>query len=203
VEIKEIVFSLLASGSMMEEQHSLLTSFQRKQLQKSLETELRSLYRQRIQIMLMADAGHSQTQICEMLGCAQVTARYWITIAQSGNAHRWNDRPMGRPKIVNQQFLDRLQELVASSPRDYGYGFRHWTAQWLARHLAKELGIKVSDRHINSLLKEMGLSTRGQTPTSLESQVNQTSGIKIDDLQTTQISGFEWQFNFSKTNELI
>lgn len=175
----------------MEEQGSLLTPFQRKQLKKSLDTELRSEYHQRIEIMLMADAGYSQAQICKALGCAQVTARYWITIAQSGNAHCWNARLMGRPKKVNEQFLNRLQELVANSPREYGYGFRQWTAQWLARHLANELGVKVSDRHINYLLKKMGLSTRGQTLPPTRSEVDQTSGIKIHDLQTSQVPNFE------------
>jgi len=57
---------------------------------------------------------------------------------------------------VNDQYLERLKELVSHSPRDYGYPFQRWTAQWLSKHL-KEFGIEVSDRHINRLLK-VGLS---------------------------------------------
>jgi transposase len=74
----------------------------------------------------------------------------------------WNDQPVGRPKIISDQYLRRLRELVISSPRDYGYPFQRWTAQWLKRHLAQETGVEVSDRHINRLLKQMGLSTRPQ-----------------------------------------
>lgn len=136
-----------------------LTSFQRKHLLKSLHTELRSEYRRRIEIMLLADMGQSQTQICDTLGCSQETARYWITMTQTGQAHTWNDRPIGRPKTVNDQYLERLKELVSHSPRDYGYPFKTWTARWLSKHLADELGIEISDRHINRLLKEMGLSS--------------------------------------------
>jgi len=40
-------------------------------------------------------------------------------------------------------YLGRLKELVSHSPREYGYPFQRWTAQWLGKHLAKELGIKV------------------------------------------------------------
>jgi transposase len=72
----------------------------------------------------------------------------------------WNDQPIGRPKTINDQYLDRLKELVTHSPRDYGYPFQRWTAQWLKRHLAREMGMEVSDRHVNRLLKQMGLSTR-------------------------------------------
>ena len=96
----------------MENQGLYLTPFQRKLLLKSLEADLRPEYRRRIEIMLQADAGQSQAQICEALGCSQETARYWIVIAQAGLAHNWSNRPLGRPKAVNQQYLARLKELA-------------------------------------------------------------------------------------------
>lgn len=72
----------------------------------------------------------------------------------------WQDQPVGRPKVISDQYLSRLKELVDGSPRDFGYPFQRWTAQWLKRHLAQETGVEVSDRHVNRLLKQMGLSTR-------------------------------------------
>ena len=144
----------------MENQGLYLTPFQRKLLLKSLETDLRLEYRRRLEIMLLADTGQSQAEICKALGCSQEMARYWIAMAQTGNADKWSDRPMGRPKAVNEQYLTRLKELASHSPREYGYSFERWTAQWLGKHMAKELGIQVSSCHINRLLKEMGLSTR-------------------------------------------
>ncbi|WP_193200057.1 helix-turn-helix domain-containing protein [Nostoc sp. MG11] len=154
----------------MEHQTDLLTPFQRKLLLKKLEVDLRPEYRRRIQIMLMADAGKSQAQICVALGCSQETARYWIEMARMGKAHCWEDRPMGRPKTINVQYLNRLQELVSHSPREYGYPFERWTAKWLGKHLSKELGIGMSDRYISMLLKEMGLSTRSRSVSPGESQ---------------------------------
>ena len=138
----------------------LLSPFQQKLLKEKLKTKLRPEYRRRIEIMLMADRGHSQTQICTALNCSHETARYWTHIAQSGEAHKWKDLPIGRPKTVNEKYLNRLRDLVTQSPRDFGYAFRRWTAGWLSKHLAKELGIEVSERHVNRLLKQMGLSTR-------------------------------------------
>lgn len=60
----------------MENQYLYLTPFQRKLLLKNLEADLRSEYRRRIEIMLLFDAGQSQAQIYEALGCSQETAWY-------------------------------------------------------------------------------------------------------------------------------
>ncbi len=137
-----------------------LTPSQRQVLEKNLETNLRREFRRRIHIMLLADAGESQAQICKKLGCSQEAARYWIFMLKTGKFDKWNDSPIGRPKVVNEEYLQRLKELVNNSPREYGYAFERWTAQCLNKHLANELGISFSNYHITRLLKSMGLSTR-------------------------------------------
>lgn len=163
----------------------LLSPFQRKLLQKSLENQLRSEYRRRIEIMLLADKGHSQTEICAALNCSHETARYWIFMARTGQAHQWQDIPVGRPKTIDETYLNRLQDLVTQSPREFGYAFSRWTAQWLSKHLAKELGVQVSDRHINRLLKQMGLSTRykqSQIQTNPQEEQKDSNNITIGNL---------------------
>lgn len=157
-----------------------LTVFQRKFLQdKRLHSNLSDSYRQRIEIMLLADEGKSQTEICQILGCCAATARHWTHIARTGMAHQWQDCPIGRPKAVNDEYLARLKELVNNSPRDYGYAFRRWTASWLQKHLAKEFGIEVSDRHFKRLLKQMGLSTRPKPTQTEETSDQQHNRAKI------------------------
>jgi transposase len=183
----------------MENSGKCLTPFQRKLLQKALQIEVRPEYRRRIEIMLLADIGRSQTQICKTLRCAHETARYWIAMAQTGQAHQWKNRQMGRPKTVNEQYCDRLRELVSHSPREYGYSFQRWTAQWLGKHLEKELDIKVSDCHINRLLKQMGLSTRSQLTKEETKQnvVPDGSNLEIRDLTfaSEPEHGEIWLFN--------
>jgi transposase len=181
----------------------ILTSFQRKLLQKSLQEDLHESYHQRIQIMLLADEGKSQTEICQALGCCPATARHWMHIARSGMAHQWQDCPMGRPKTVNQQYLERLKELMGNSPRDYGYSFRRWTVNWLKKHLAKEFGIEISDRHLKRILKQMGLSTIPKSST-LQTGSNpgkESQSILIHDLKSVndEESNDFWLFNSSQT----
>ncbi|MBR8835092.1 MAG: helix-turn-helix domain-containing protein [Stigonema ocellatum SAG 48.90 = DSM 106950] len=162
-----------------------LTPFQRKLLQKSLQEDLAQLYRQRIEIMLLTDQGKSQTEICHTLKCCPATVRHWMHIARTGMAHQWQDCPIGRPRTVNEKYLERLKELVSQSPRDYGYSFQRWTANWLQKHLTKEFGIEVSDRHLKRLLKQMGLSTR---PKLNLTKTDKTSKILICDINSEDVA---------------
>jgi transposase len=178
-------FQSTDSELLVSESGQFLSSSQRKQLLEKLQTSLRPEHRRRIEIMLLADKGYSQAQICEKLQCSHETARFWISMVQLGQIHHWDILPVGRPKVVNDQYLERLRELVSRSPRDYGYFFRSWTAEWLSKHLEKEFDIKVSDRHINRLLKKMGLSTRSkgsEVEKTKSSSVTEGSNIVVCNL---------------------
>lgn len=169
-------------------QGNCLTYFQRKLLEKSLDKKLTRQYRQRIEIMLLADEGKTQTQICKAIGCSLATARYWMFIAKSGQTHQWKNYPIGRPQEVNEQYLERLKELVTNSPKKFGYAFERWTANCLGKHLAKEFGVEFSDRHINRLLKKMGLSTK-TLPAKTDETISQNAKrkkIAIRDLTSDQ-----------------
>jgi transposase len=183
------------------ETNKFLTIFERKFLLKNREKDLRPEYRRRIEIMLLADMGYSQAQICSILECSQETARHWIMVARIGQSCNWEDSPIGRPKTIDARYLERLQELVTHHPLDYGYSFRVWTAEWLSKHLAREFEVKVSDRHISRLLKKMGLSTRSKTakPDDRPSQCGD-SAIAIRNLHpaTTSKSSRLWVFQPQK-----
>ncbi len=150
-----------------------LTNFQRQLLEKHLKTETISEYRQRIEIMLLADEGKTQTQICQQLNCSPLTARYWISIAKSGGAHNWQMQPIGRPKTVTSDYLERLKELVNTSPKDLGYAFSRWTGQWLSKQLSQEFDIRISARHINRLLGD--IKAEGNLKNRIDIQQNRVA----------------------------
>jgi transposase len=176
----------VAEINISEQEHgTLLSPFQRKLLLKNLEEDLRPEFLRRIKIMLLADSGHSQAEICQALNCSNETARYWIYTARIGQAHNWQELSIGRPKRVNEDYLNRLQELVNQSPRDCGYAFTRWTATWLSKHLAKELNIEIGARHVNRLLKKMGLSTRYNKFETDKQDDGDRPGIVIGNLSHT------------------
>ncbi|MBW4622557.1 MAG: helix-turn-helix domain-containing protein [Cyanosarcina radialis HA8281-LM2] len=166
-----------------------LTPFQRKLLQKNLQADLSEKHKMRLKIMLLVDEGKTQAEICQVLGCSQATARHWMLMARTGQAHDWLSSPIGRPKAASDEYIRRLQELVGESPRAFGYGFKRWTANWLSKHLEKEFGIEVSDRHINRLLKQMGLSNRQQPG---ETNYHQGDRIAINNLEAISLSELEF-----------
>ncbi len=98
---------------------------------------------------------------------------------QQSEQDDWGSQPVGRPKTINNDYLVRLKELVSHSPKQFGYPFERWTAHWLRKHLLQETGVAISDRHINRLLKQMGLSTRARLHLT-------RLGITINDLDSSQ-----------------
>ncbi len=169
----------------MDKQLQHLAELLAKILPEDLPEHLERIHSRRLEIAIRTHLGQSQTEICSALGCSKDTARHWMTIAKTEGLSNLSDR-LGRPKKVDDRYLERLRELVTHSPKDYGYSFSRWTARWLSKHLEQELGIEVSDRHVNRLLKQMGLSTRGQAQSkNTEKSVIKGNTIVIDDLNAS------------------
>lgn len=137
-----------------------LTLFQRQLLQENIQKDLPRSYRQRLEIILLTDNGKTQAEICRMIGCCTSTASRWIQLTKAGLAHNYLDCPVGRPKIVTDEYIELLRELLQHSPRDYGYPFRTWTVSWLGKHITKVMGIEVSESHLKRVMRDLGLSTR-------------------------------------------
>jgi transposase len=89
--------------------------------------------------------------------------------------------PIGRPKTIDDAYIQRLSELVQQSPKASGYAFDRWTAYWLREHLLREFGVAVTERHINRLLRQMGLSTRQRLQVH-QGKLNRHVSIAIVDL---------------------
>lgn len=152
----------------MEKQVQQITNFLIEIVPEALPQDLEPVHRRRLEIAIRTHLGQSQAEICSALGCSKDTARHWMTVAKTEGLNSWY-QPIGRPKRVDEEYKRRLRELVTSSPRKYGYAFKRWTAKWLSKHLAQELNVEISDRHVNRLLKQMGLSTR-KSPAANSSQ---------------------------------
>jgi transposase len=159
-----------------------------KALEEGSRRQLRPEHRLRLEIMLRADRGESQNEICAALGCAPGTARFWMKMMELGDIDAWVTVPIGRPQKVSPEYLARLRELVGQSPKNYGYNVERWTALDLRHQLIQESGIAVSDRHINRLLNEMNISSpyRHKGNRSSRLQKSRSAHIKIRDLQPHQ-----------------
>jgi transposase len=142
-----------------------LNEFQRKRLQRSLGCpDLSTRNHLRLQIILMIGEGKSQKEICQTLHCSPATVRPWIQVVKAGQVHRWEEFCQdGRPKTLTEQHRKRLSEWVRyHSPKDFRFAFDRWTAKPLQQMLLKEFGIEISTRHINRILRELGVARRSR-----------------------------------------
>jgi transposase len=154
-----------------------LSESQQQSLELALQGQLAPEYRQRIEIMLLTNVGRTQAQICRQVGCSPLTARHWMLMAKTSQAHLWQEQPIGRPKIVSDAYISRLLEVAQSSPQQFGYPFSRWTGEWLSKHLEEEMGLKISARHINRLLKE----TDREAVKTLSSNRSERTQLKLGD----------------------
>lgn len=177
-----------------------LTTFQRQLLDESIDLDLPPAHRQRLEIVLLTDAGKTQAEICRSLGCSAATASRWMQLTKAGLAHQYLDCPVGRPKVVTEAYLELLRELLGRSPRDYGYPFKTWTVSWLGKHIAKEKGVTVSHSHLKRIMRELGLSTRSKPQQSVkQSKANisiaDLSDFSLPDEELSELNLFHTQLN--------
>jgi transposase len=174
-----------------------LTEFQKKFLEKeSAKQDLSERDKKRIAIMLQCGEGKTQKEICAEVKCAPTTARHWMRVVKDGQAHRWREfRQDGRPLKIEAHHLDWLINLLRQRPQDLGFRFlEEWTAKALQKQLLKEFGTKVSERHVNRVLKKAGFSTRSRPNAELD-QANSSRQPKlvIQDLHdSTNPEHFPW-----------
>ena len=91
---------------------------QRKLLEENLKRkDLSNKKRQRLTIILLADEGKTQAEICQATGCSQATARYWISRARNGSAEHWNSN-FGRPAKITPDFKKDLKQLISQNPKE-------------------------------------------------------------------------------------
>ena len=180
--------SLFDADKVMEQQVKQITNLLIEIAPEALTDNLEPVHRRRLEIAIRTHLGQSQAEICSALGCSKDTARHWMMVAKTEGLNSWYSQPIGRPKRVDDKYKQRLKELVTSSPQQHSYAFKRWTAKWLSKHLAKELCIEVSDRHVNRLLKQMGLSTRKSSNTHADQSEIRGQSIVIKDLNPPLLS---------------
>ena len=115
----------------------------------------------RCQILLASGRGERAPAIAHQLGCDDQTVR---NVIQRFNAaglaalHAGSSRPHRLRTSFSQQGLERLQDLLHRSPRDFGKDRGLWTLD-LAAQVSVEQGILstlVSDESVRRALKRLG-----------------------------------------------
>jgi len=82
----------------------------------------------------------------------------WVKRFREGGVDglRTRPKPGRRPRIGDAE-RRLIAETVLKSPRLFGYLKNNWSLRLLAKHLTKELGIKISNQHLWRILHQLGV----------------------------------------------
>jgi transposase len=127
-------------------------------------SETRFLHR--MHAVLLVALGNSCYRVAKWFGEDPRTVERWVRrFEESGAAALRNEHKSGRPARLGPQLAETLSELVANSPRDVGYALARWSGRLLKAHLQQRLGIALSVRQCQRLLRQLPRPARPRSET--------------------------------------
>lgn len=121
------------------------------------ETRDKDEYRRALAILLHAD-GKSYREVAEIVGVKRNAAIVWArNFRNKGLEALKTHSPPGRTPELTREEKEAIIKTALNKPNMFGYLKSEWSLRLLARHLSKELGIKVSKSHIHRLLTKAGI----------------------------------------------
>jgi transposase len=86
------------------------------------------------------------------------TVQRWVEAYEAQGVDGLRDKPHpGKPSGYTEAQRRRIVELALQSPSLFGYLRSGWNVRLLARHLTKEVGIKIGKSHVWRMLHEAGI----------------------------------------------
>ncbi|WP_373652725.1 IS630 family transposase [Schlesneria sp. DSM 10557] len=111
----------------------------------------------RYQIVLNLLEGDSVAKIARMLRVAESTVRRvrerFLAAGEAGLVDR---REENGDRKLDEEYLGRLYEVVASSPEEFGWTRPTWTREMLVKVLKRETGIRIHVATMSRALKMIG-----------------------------------------------
>lgn len=114
--------------------------------------------RKRANAIRLSALGYSVTQISEILGCNRQSIHNWYDAFElQGCQGLFDKNRSGRPPTATPDYRNRLIEVIKANPKDMGYPFTVWTITRIRAHMAREMGILLSESRVRQIMKEQAL----------------------------------------------
>lgn len=131
------------------------------EIEKAMRQDKRAEVRQRATVIRLLHFGHKPETIAEQQMVSVPTVYNWHKLwREQGIEGLANKKKTGRPSKATEIYCQKLEELLAKEPADFGYRFAIWTSDRLRTHLEKETGILLSESRFRALLKKRGYRYR-------------------------------------------
>ena len=103
--------------------------------------------RERARLIRLLHKGYKPKEVADMLSISQGQIYWWNKRWRSQGLEGLQDKERsGRPKLADGAYRQRLEELMATEPKELGYAFKVWTVKRLQAHLEKETEVSMCER---------------------------------------------------------
>jgi transposase len=131
------------------------------EVEKAIRQDKRAEVRQRATVIRLLHLGHKPNEVAEQQMVSVPTIYNWHKLwREQGIEGLANQPKTGRPAKATEAYCQKLEEMLAKEPSEYGYRFAIWTSDRLRAHLEKETGILLSESRFRALLKKRGYRYR-------------------------------------------
>jgi len=134
-------------------------------LQDEIRRSYEARYDHRLHATLLVAQGLSCRNVSELLGDSPRSVAYWVNRFESeGLAGLVDaDRP-GRPRRLDEQQIDKIQEALRLSPADYGFTANIWDGKLLSHFISQQFGTAIGVRQCQRLFRQLKFRLRKPRP---------------------------------------
>ena len=134
-------------------------------LQDEIRRSYEARYYHRLHATLLVAQGLSCRNVSELLGDSPRSVAYWVNRFESeGLAGLVDaDRP-GRPRRLDEQQIDKIQEALRLSPADYGFTANIWDGKLLSHYISQQFGTSIGVRQCQRLFRQLRFRLRKPRP---------------------------------------
>jgi len=134
-------------------------------LQDEIRRSYEARYDHRLHATLLVAQGLSCRNVSELLGDSPRSVAYWVNRFESeGLAGLVDaDRP-GRPRRLDEQQIDQIQEALRLSPADYGFTANIWDGKLLSHYISQQFGTSIGVRQCQRLFRQLRFRLRKPRP---------------------------------------
>lgn len=134
-------------------------------LQDEIRRSQEARYDHRLHAVLLVAQGITCPEAAKVLGDSTRTVQYWVRrFEEEGFAGLADaDRP-GRPRRLDSQQIDIINQVLRKSPRDSGFSTNIWDGKTLSAFIKNKFGIDLGVRQSQRLFRQLGFRLRKPRP---------------------------------------
>jgi transposase len=124
-----------------------------------------SRYDHRLHGVLLVASGKTCTEVAELFGHSRRTVQYWVhRFEEHGLAGLQDEQRDGRPSMLTEAMINKIDEDLRRSPRDIGYNQNLWDGKMLSHHIKKKFSLHIGVRQCQRLFHYLGFRHRKPRP---------------------------------------